>query len=103
MTSITPIERIERHAQAQTQARIQEAHERAREAAAKAKTMLRLTVQMAVSAVNDELDHVPDAQAVAKAAILPADAESTIQTIEQYIDDLLFQPMQLLSKESDEQ
>lgn len=81
-------------------ARLREAYERAGEATAKAKTMLHLTVRMAATAVNDELDHVPDAQAVARACILQEDLDATCATIEQYLDDLLFQPLQLLSRKA---
>ncbi len=94
--------RSERLSESYRRATAEDALERAREAVAKAKTMLRLTVQMAASAVNDELDHVPNAQAKARACILPGDVAGTCETIEQYLDDLLFQPMQLLEREAGE-
>ena len=84
----------------QTQLRIAQAQERASEAAAKARTALRLTVQMAANAANEELDHIPDAQAVARACILRDDIDATCASIEQYLDDLLFQPLQLLLREA---
>jgi hypothetical protein len=83
-------------------ATLSEARDRAEHAAARAKTMLRLTVQMAASAVNDELDYVPNAQAIARACLLKDDIDSTATTIEQYLDDLLFQPLQLLAREAGE-
>lgn len=82
--------------------RLRQAQERAEEAATKARTVLHLTVRMAASAVNDELDHVPDAQAVARACLLPDDIAATCATIEQYLDDLLFQPLQLLQSKAEE-
>lgn len=78
-----------------------EARERAEAAASKARTTLRLTIQMAAHAVNDELDHVANAQAVARACLLDEDIDSTCSTIEHYLDDLLFQPLLLLRKESE--
>ena len=94
--------RYERASQQSVEDTCAEALERAREAVAKAKTALRLTVQMAAHAVNDELNHVPNAQAVARACLLKEDIEATCITIEQHLDDLLFQPMNLLSKEAGE-
>ena len=79
---------------------LSEARDRAEHAATKARTMLRLTVQMAASAINDELDHVPNAQAIARACLLKDDIDSTATTIEQYLDDLLFQPLRLLAREA---
>lgn len=81
--------------------RIMEAHDRAQQAIAQARTCLRLTVQMAASAVNDELDHVPNAQAVARACLLREDIDATCTAVEQYLEDLVFQPLQLLTREAD--
>lgn len=103
MTTAQTYLRRERLASRSNEARVKEAHERAQQAVGRAKTMLRLTIQMAVSAVNDELDHVPDMQAIARACILKDDQDSTVTTIEQYMDDLLSQPMQLLSREAGEE
>ena len=93
--------RNERLASAQSQAVLTDARDRAQAAAERAKTMLRLTVQMAASAINDELDHVPNAQAVARAVLLKDDIDATATTLEQYLDDLLFQPLQLLEREAE--
>ena len=82
--------------------RLDQAQERAAAAAAKARLALRLTVRMAATAVNEELDHVPDAQAVARACILQDDVDATCVSIEQYLDDLLFQPLQLLMRQADD-
>jgi hypothetical protein len=82
--------------------RLEHAQERAGEAAAKARLALRLTVRMAATAVNEELDHIPDAQAVARACILKDDIDATCVSIEQYLDDLLFQPLQLLMRQADD-
>ena len=82
--------------------RLDQAQERAAEAADKARLALRLTVRMAATAVNEELDHVPDAQAVARACILQDDVDATCVSIEQYLDDLLFQPLQLLMRQADD-
>ena len=84
--------RAETLARRHNQAGLAEAKDRADQAAGRAKTMLRLTVQMAASAINDELDYVPNAQAIARACLLKDDIDSTATTIEQYLDDLLFQP-----------
>ena len=84
----------------QRQLRLAEAQERAGDAAARARRVLRLTVQMAATAVNEELDHIPNAQAVARACILPDDIDATCASIEQYLEDLLFQPLQLLLREA---
>lgn len=89
-------------ARRQNSARLHEAYERAGEAAAKAKTMLHLTIHMAANAVNEELDHVPDAQAVARACILKDDLDATCATVAQHLDDLLFQPLQLLGRAAHE-
>jgi hypothetical protein len=82
--------------------RLEQAQERAGEAAAKARLALQLTVRMAATAVNEELDHVPDAQAVARACILKDDIDATCVSIEQYLNDLLFQPLQLLMRQADD-
>ena len=82
--------------------RLEQAQDRAAEAAAKARLALRLTVRMAATAVNEELDNVPDAQAVARACILKDDVDATCVGIEQYLDDLLFQPLQLLMRQADD-
>jgi chemotaxis regulatin CheY-phosphate phosphatase CheZ len=101
MTIVTAL-RIEAAARRQTETRLQQAQERAQQAAAKARQCLRLTVQMAATAVNEELDHVPNAQAVARACLLAQDIENSCATIEQYLDDLLFQPLQLLARETED-
>lgn len=90
----------ERQGRLESQLLLQDASDRAQAATAKARTLLRLTVQMAANAVNDELDHIPDAQAIARACLLKDDIDSTCATIEQYLDDLLFQPLQLLAREA---
>jgi chemotaxis regulatin CheY-phosphate phosphatase CheZ len=92
--------RVEADARRNVRLRLEQAQERASEAAAKARAALRLTVQMAATAVNEELDHVPDAQAVARACILKDDIDATCAVIEEYLDDLLFQPLQLLLRQS---
>ncbi|MGE0151759.1 MAG: hypothetical protein AB7R90_04025 [Reyranellaceae bacterium] len=96
MTVATAL-RAELNARRQVAQNLTEARERADLAAEKARRTLRLTVQMAAHAVNDELDHVPDAQAVARACLLKDDIDATCATVEQYLDDLLFQPLQLLA------
>lgn len=96
------LDRIEQASGARLHLRLREAQERAEAAAGKARAALHLTVRMAAASVNDELDHVPDAQAVARACLLPDDIAATCATIEQYLDDLLFQPLQLLQSKAEE-
>jgi hypothetical protein len=83
--------------------RCMEALERAREAKRLAKVAMDRIVELAVSAVNRELGYVSNSQAVARATIIESDMQATKETLGQYLDDLLSQPIQLLSREANEQ
>lgn len=95
--------RAERLSQAQTEAMVAEALERVREAIGMAKRTVKLAVEMAASATNDELGYVPNSQERAKAQITPDDCAATIQTLEQYMDDLFHLPLSLMSREANEE
>lgn len=95
--------RNERLASAQLQAVASDAKERAEFAVSQAKTALRLIVELTASHINREIGYVPDRQAVQRATITDDDMNSTAELLGQYLDDLLFQPMQLLSREAGEE
>ena len=102
MNAVTRM-RAELDARKHAQLRLIDAHQRAEQATQMARTALRLTVQMAASSVNDELDHVSNAQAVARACICKGDLDATCVGIEQLLDDLVFQPLRLLAREAGDQ
>lgn len=102
--------RNERSSLAANEMRAQVALEKARRAVATAIETMPGTVRKMVEAVNLELTEVPNSQQIARCTIQSdskVEAMSTIlkhlKAIEQELDDLVFQPMQLLSREAGEE
>jgi hypothetical protein len=83
--------------------RCMEALDRARYAQQQAKVAMDRIVELAVSAVNRELGYVSGSQQVARAAIIEPDMQATKEELHERLDDLLFQPIHLLSIEANEQ
>jgi hypothetical protein len=92
--------RIERQSQRQVETSVGEALKRAQAATEKAKREMRLITTTLASALNSELDHLPNSQAIAKAAILPDEIAQRIAVLGQEIDEMAFLAINELKKEA---